>query len=464
MRRRASTSAISRTRHRDVVDPKNESAAKHDKPDRWQLIDFGLIHTVFSLLLINVSNKTCGVLTILTSVTISIFDSISDLVIAANLFSRKYSALGLIVLVVDYLPGWTLALHNVFSAKWRAAETIKQKLFTLVCLIFSPFTQPLFHLKWLYNFERADQNDFDVLHHNSRLSQLLSGSYESPMQIILLLVLWARNKIEPPWSNETCVIDSAGRCVCLGVVPGILSLTLSLLSLLKGSIDVSEGKSWREKYIAFIYAMSNYAFRLPSIALAIMYFNEWSLFLFVPIIFINLVIFVRFDQDQRKDLSTVTSVIVATITPFLLSDQAHIYQRRDVNTDLSLNDSNNNHRRKLASRLSMVMSSMLSISNLCLFYLLKYNENFTHYDDITIQRHNAERILSNFLLPVWGLAMASSYLYGQKSDATKLPQGKRKLKTSLKLYLPIAFSVLIFTGIIVLSGVTLSGIDFKKGS
>ena len=107
-------------------------------------------------------------------------------------------------------------------------------------------------------------------------------------------------------------------------------------------------------------------------------------------------IFVRFDQDQRKDLSTVTSVIVATITPFVLSDQAHIYQRRDVNTDLSLNDSNNNHRRKLASRLSMVMSSMLFISNFCLFYSLKYNENFTHYDDITIQRHNAERILSNF--------------------------------------------------------------------
>ena len=105
MRRRASTSAISRPRHRDVVDPKNESAAKHDKPDRWQLIDFGLIHTVFSLLLINVSNKTCGVLTILTSVTISIFDSISDLVIAANLFSRGYLTLGWTVLVVDYLPG-----------------------------------------------------------------------------------------------------------------------------------------------------------------------------------------------------------------------------------------------------------------------------------------------------------------------------------------------------------------------
>ena len=42
------------------------------------------------------------------------------------------------------------------------------------------------------------------------------------------------------------MIDSAGRCVCLGVVPGIFSLTLSLLSLLKGSIDVSEGKTWRD--------------------------------------------------------------------------------------------------------------------------------------------------------------------------------------------------------------------------
>ena len=49
MRRRASTSALGRrdVGRRDVVDPKNKSAAKHDKPDKWQLIDFGLIHSVF---------------------------------------------------------------------------------------------------------------------------------------------------------------------------------------------------------------------------------------------------------------------------------------------------------------------------------------------------------------------------------------------------------------------------------
>ena len=439
----------------------NGSFFEEDKKDRWSSIDFGLVHSLFSVILVNASNRVCGALTILTTIIISISDAISDLVIAATLFARKHTSLGWVVILIDYIPSWTLAFHNLCSSKWRAAETFKQKIFTIVCLIFSPFASTLFQLKWLYCFEKVNQTEFEVLHHNSRLSQLLSGSYESPMQIILLLILWAQNKLEVPWSIETCVTDSQHRLVCLGIIPGILSLTISMLSILKGSIDVSEGRTWREKGITFVYALSNYAFRLPSIALAILYFNEWSVFLFVPIIFMNLVIFLRFDEAKRKNLSVVTSVIIATISPFVSSDEANLYQTKDVSTTLTLDDSKNNYRRNLAAKLSMVISSMLFASNLILLVLLKYDNEFTYNKDIILEKHTAENILSIFLLPLWAFVMLCCFFYGRKSHSKNTTQENGSLKKKLRFYLPIAGAVAILFAVTVLFGVLITHIDTK---
>ena len=144
--------------------------------DRWNLIDLGLINTLLTLLFKNVSKRVCGILTILASILISITDTISDFAIAIALFAGNHTTMAWVVITVDYTPSWTLALHNYFSPKWRAAETIKQKLFTMMCLLLSPFSQALFHIRWLFNFEKSDPEEFALLHHNARLSQLLSGS------------------------------------------------------------------------------------------------------------------------------------------------------------------------------------------------------------------------------------------------------------------------------------------------
>ena len=336
------------------------------------MIDFGLIHTIMSMIFKNVSYRVCGILTILTQVTLSISDTISDFAIAITLFARKHTTLGWAVIIIDYVPGWILAIHNSFSPKWRSAESIKQKVVTTVFLILSPFSQALFHLRWLYRFEKATPKEFELLHHNSRLSQLLCGSYESPMQIILLLIIWGQNKIELPWSNETCLKDSQNRTVCLGVIPGILSLTISLLSILKGSIDISEGQSWTEKGITFVYSFCNFAFRLPSIALLILYFNEWSLMIFIPILIANLIMILRFDTEKRQDLSIVSSVIISTVTPFVTSDQTNLYQRTDSQIASEDTSSDNEYRRKLASNISMAVSPILFTGDLVLFLLLRF--------------------------------------------------------------------------------------------
>ena len=443
--------------------------------DRWELINLGLIHTLLMLLFKNVSNRVCGILTILTSILLAIIDTISDCVIAITLFTRNHTTLGWIVVIVDYIPSWTLALHNYFSPKWRAAETVKQKVFTLVCLLLSPFSQALFHSRWLYSFESAGPEEFEVLHHNARLSQLLSSSYESPMQITLLLIMWAQNKIELPWANDTCVTDSQDRKICLGVIPGILSLTLSLISLLKGSIDICEGNVWTEKVIACVYSICNFSFRLPSIALAILYFNEWSLVLFIPMLMINLVMILRYDETKRKDLSVVTSVIIATVAPFISSDQTNLYQRNDIQANSQLDGTGNKYRRKLAARLSMVISPMLFISNLVLFILLKYDPCFKYNPHIIMGKSTTMMIISIFLLPLGGFVIMANLLYSQTFAAKQVSKEvcngfdyqvslvKEQVKVELKTCRQVVFSILLLLGLISLFGVLIHTLRSTQG-
>ena len=439
-----------------------------NKKDRWKLIDLGLIQKLLKLMFKNLSDRVCGILTIWTSIALAISDTVSDFVIAITLFKNSHTTLGWVVVAVDYIPSWILATHNYCSSKWRAAETGKQKVFTMFCILLSPFAQTLFHLRWLYDFEIADQEKFEVLHHNARLSQLLSSSYESPMQITLLLIMWAQDKIELPWATDTCVTDSMGRNICLGAIPGIFSFTISLLSLVKGSLDICEGKAWTEKVIACVYSICNFSFRLPSIALAILFFNEWSLVLFIPILILNLIMILRYGPSKRKDFSVVTSFIIATVTPFISSDQTNLYQRMDIQTDSQRDITDNKHRRKLSARLSKMISPMLFISNIVLFVLLKYDPCFEYNSDIIMGRKTTMMIISIFLLPLGSLVMIANFMYSQTFTAGKIVDKnyydvdyqlnlvKLQLKEScieIKTRLQVTLSILLFLGLISLFGV-----------
>ena len=71
----------------------------------------------------------------------------------------------------------------------------KDKFATIIFVALSPFSSALFHLRLLFQFEPADEGVFKYLHHSSWLSQLLNGSYESPLQIILPGILWGNGTL-----------------------------------------------------------------------------------------------------------------------------------------------------------------------------------------------------------------------------------------------------------------------------
>ena len=375
--------------------------------DRWKLIDLGMVQTLLHALWKNISVKTSATISILTTVLISLCDTISDFSIAIALFLSGNKTWGCVILILDYIPSWTVAAHNCSSKRWRKMQCANEKLLTIGFLLISPFCTALFNLRWLFNFESARFDDFNYLHHNARLSQLLSSSFESPIQIISLLVLYGNSKLALPWDQENVLIDSQGRKVYLG----LLSLVISIISLMKGSLDISEGKHWYERIHTLVYAICNYLYRLPSLALAIMYYNEWSSLLFVLIILANWITIVRYTKHKRKEFSLVTSVLVTSISPFVLSDQANICQRNDIENSCIDRYSRNRHRKHLSTNTTMVVSGLLFLSNVTLLCQLKFNREFKYSDDIVMEKEETEKFLGLFLLPLGALLAVSNYLY-----------------------------------------------------
>ena len=375
--------------------------------DRWKLIDLGMIQTLLHALWKNISVKTSATVSILTTVLISLCDTISDFSIAIALFLSGNKTWGCVILILDYVPSWTLAAHNCSSKRWRNIECAKEKLLTIGFLLISPFCTALFNLRWLFEFESARFDDFNYLHHNARLSQLLSSSFESPIQIVSLLVLYGNGKLALPWDQENVLIDSQGRKVYLG----LLSLVISIISLMKGSLDISEGKKWYDRIHTLVYAICNYLYRLPSLALAIMYYNEWSTMLFMLIILANWITIVRYTADKRKEFSLITSVLVTSMSPFVLSDQANVCQRKDNEHSRLDRYAGNRNRKHLSANTSMVVSGLLFLSNVTLLCQLKFNEGFKYSESIVMDTEETEQFLGMFLLPLGGLLAVSNYLY-----------------------------------------------------
>jgi hypothetical protein len=398
------------------------------KEKRWEVVEFGVLQNLLKYLLKHISDKTSGILTILSTVLISISDTFSDLIVAFTLFVNGYNTWGCIVVAVDYVPSWILVSHNFLSSKWRNTNAVKEKLCSIGFVVFSPFASTFFHLRWLCQFEQANSDVFDFLHHNSRLMQMLNGSFESPIQIVILLVLWGTKKLESPVSMETCFSDSQNRNICLGILPGILSLTFSVLSLIKCSLDISESHVWHEKTTVFIYSLCNYAFRIPSIALAIMYFNEWSLILFILIVIINIILIARLDPQKRKDFSVVSSVVIATISPFVASDQANLYQRMDINTGKAQENSLNEDRRKLSAKTSLLISPLVIVCDVVLLVMLKYYSDFKFNQDIILEKQLTIKLLEMVLLPLGILVMLTNFMYYLVITPKKKGRGKYHFK------------------------------------
>ena len=82
------------------------------------------------------------------------------------------------------------------------------------------------------------ENEFEVDRLNLKMSQLLSGSFESPIQVTLLLICWGRNKLDVPWNDPTVILSDCGNRIYLGILPGIFSTMISTLVIIKKNLSL----------------------------------------------------------------------------------------------------------------------------------------------------------------------------------------------------------------------------------
>ena len=385
--------------------------------NRWDTIDLGLIQTIFTSWCINLSPRVAIILSITCTIVFSLLDNSSDFYIACALFIKGDWIYGGVVIICDYIPGWQLAIHNMCSEKWHNWKNYKQKMVTILFLVISPLSLPLFFLQWVILFSSADQETFDYLHHNARLSQLLNGSVESPLQVMILFILWGEGKLNAPWTTYT-EFEWRRNNIYLGAVPGILSLIISLVVILKGALDIVESTSTKEKVFVCGYALCNFVFRLTSYALAIMYFKEMSVILFLAIAIVNVTIIFRYDKPKRKDISVVTSAIISMFTPFVSSVEPHRFQLIDDVVTQEEAEEHTRHKKILSSKMAIVTWVLIIISDLLLLVLLMHN-SFHYSRDIVLTRDMTKNILYILIFPVGISALIASICFkrGENNDA-----------------------------------------------
>ena len=454
----------------------NELKLLEKRRGRWSKIDLGLLQTIVMGCLRNVSRKTSMILTITLNITFSLFDIGSDIYVAVTLFQKGEWKYGIFVVLLDYLPGWELVLHNYFSQKWRRITNLKERRIMILFLLVSPFSLPLFFLHWLMAFKKANNETFNFLHHNARLTQLLVGSVESPLQVMMLFFLWSEGKLDPPWSENFQIVDLIGRKVDFDIFPGMLSLIMSVLVILKGSLEIAEARSKGENIAVCGYAFSNLIFRLGSFSFAIIYFREWSIILFSLVAFLNVMSIIRDETSKRESFSIATSALISIFTPFISSDQPHKFQRISPNDSAHTLEKNIGHRRNLSSYMALLTTPPILLCDVILYCLLKYYPEFKYSDETILCKQASERILFLLIFPggisatLAALSFRTKFSASKTEDSTTVYQNKgnyfsideifafiegtvlRRLSTSLR-HGGIMFSIviLIIGGVMILN-------------
>ena len=371
---------------------------------RWDEIHLGLVQIMISKVLKGISSKASFILTMVVNILLSVFDTTSDLIVVYLLYNSEEYGYAVVTLLIDYVPGWQLAIHNGLSRKWRQRHSKTQTIAVIVYLIISPFSLPFIMIHWLLRFESAADGDY-----NAKLVQLLNGALESPAQITFLLVFWGKNKLIAPWNNNIEFFDVVGNKINLGASPGIFSLCISCLVIVKGVLDLA-GKLKSSQSLMFVTFISSSAFfRITSFAFMIMFFNYWSFSLFIAIYVINFIIIFRYDNEGRRGISVSTSSFTAIFTPFVAYEETHWMDvpSADNNRESRIRR-HTKSRRNLTASLSLKTLPLILLADGILLLLLICNSEFRYNEDIELCKGMSIQIIWSILLPSGFAAMISS--------------------------------------------------------
>ena len=345
-------------------------------------------------------------------ICVSSIDTISDISVAITLASQDEYYCALAVILVDCLPTWQVLLHGLMSPAWKKMTDAKEMLRTGMILVFAPVASPLFKLRLLWNYSKKSDHLFDYNHQNDKVSELITSSLESPLQLVLTMVLISYGKLPMPWNDTSTFRDSNGNSVNLGAFPAMFSLTMSVLSLITSSLDVAECSNWKENIVFGAYGFCNGLFRILSLIILLVLFRTYTICFLLPcLIFASMTATIRFDKERRKNFSLLTTFLVGMFLPVAVSAEPHKAQYpikgevRDVVTD---------KRMHISGKISMFTLPIILLFDLILLLMLVFNSSFKLSCELavvaTTAREVSIKLLYLFLLPSGVAAFMSAYI------------------------------------------------------
>ena len=334
--------------------------------------NLGLLQSLLMVLTQNAKGSL--LLAITTNAILNMSDTASDIGMANWLLIRDLQCMAYILLSIDFFPALLVTLHHTTSKTWSKISR-RQQIGTALLLLVHPFSVIATAVAWMLKIESEHR------HYLSRLSTIIHGHLESPLQLALFIYLWSKGYIRTPWEETSQFTDQNGNTWSMGNVLGTLSLTMTICGMCKGCMDSFESTDMKFKF--FTFSSLNMVYRIGSVAFYSQYFNDplyISIFLTL-LIAITLVLFLRRGKLHGKRISVISSVICSIVVPVTTTERPHHYQ-------INLQHLNEEERRKEAEErkkcsdemrrnsglLSLVTSPLFLFADLCVVIAVKDGE------------------------------------------------------------------------------------------
>ena len=369
-----------------------------------------------SFLILLTNNIRASVyLTIAINAGMNTSDTISDIAMFWKLLDRDLPFIAIMLLCIDFFPAMLVTVHHLTSSTWKIL-TGRQKIGSLLLLVIQPFSVLLTSFAWMCDVQS------DYRHYLSRLSTLIHGHLESPLQMGFFIYMWSKGYLRTPWEETSMFVDSNGNKWSMGNVVTTLSLTLTIGGMIKGCLDSFESTDKKFQFLCF--STINMVYRIGSLAFYIQYFDDYRYILFpliLPLLGISSIIFLRRSERHGKKISVLSSVFCSLVVPVSATDRPHRYQIK-LNEILDEEERKKEEQeRKILSdeirqnsgKLSMITSPLFLVADLGVVIASK-----TEFKNSSIWTN--DQLLAwflSFFLPMffWSLLAAHS-LYSSKEE------------------------------------------------
>ena len=400
----------------------------------YSKFELGLLQSL--LMFLTKSAKASLYLTIAINAIMNTSDTASDIGMFNVLMSRDLRSIAFILLAIDYLPGILVNLHQLTSSSWKEF-TRTQQIGSVLLLIVQPFSVMVTSVSWMFNIQS------DHRHYLSRLSSVIHGHLESPLQMAFFIYMWSKGYLRTPWEETSRFVDRNGNAWSMGNVWGTMSLTLTIVGMIKGCLDSFE--STDEKFKFFVFSSINMVYRIGSLSVYSQFFDDpqYLLMLLVPLLIVTYFLFLRRSGLQGKKISILSSVVCSIVVPVSATERPHDYQikleslneeRRKEETDKRKLHSDS--MRQNSAILSFLTSQLFLVADLGVLLAVKLGD----FKNTSIWT-NGQLVswVYQFFIPLYFASMLSSYsIYNTPDKHEEKDEAKCKESLVQKFYNALA--------------------------